>query len=143
MSPFSRLLHELRQRHDLRQNALAEKMGYDKTYISAVEVGLKGPPTPEFIDRLVRALSLSEAERQHLHEAADASRRKMVVDSNISEDAYWLLKELRERLHKLSPTQIRVIRDVLSLPIEGQAATRTADACDARHRSHTKQEATM
>ncbi|MBK0110959.1 MULTISPECIES: helix-turn-helix domain-containing protein [unclassified Delftia] len=143
MSPFSRLLHELRQRHDLRQNALAEKMGYDKTYISAVEVGLKGPPTPEFIDRLVRALSLSEAERQHLHEAADASRRKVVVNSDIPEDAYWLLKELRERLHKLSPTQIRVIRDVLSLPIEGQAVACTADACGARQRPHAKQEATM
>jgi transcriptional regulator with XRE-family HTH domain len=142
VSPFARLLHELRQRHGLRQCALAEKVGYDKTYISAVEVGLKGPPTAEFIDRLAQTLSLSEEERLRLHEAADASRRKMVVDSDIPEDAYWLLKDLRERIHKLSPTQIRVIRDVLSLPVEEQLSAPVPARFNGR-RPRSKQEATM
>lgn len=56
MSPFARQLHELRLRHGIRQNELAELIGYDQTYISALEVGLKGPPTPEFVDKVVATL---------------------------------------------------------------------------------------
>lgn len=39
-------------RHGVRQVELAERIGYEQSYISALEAGAKGPPTPEFIDRL-------------------------------------------------------------------------------------------
>lgn len=41
MSPFSHFLHELRMRYDIRQVELAETMGYEQSYISALEVGIK------------------------------------------------------------------------------------------------------
>jgi transcriptional regulator with XRE-family HTH domain len=66
MSPFSHFLHDLRMRLEIRQAELAELVGYEQSYISALEVGLKGPPTQEFIARLIHALSLSPAEQQHL-----------------------------------------------------------------------------
>lgn len=62
MSPFTRQLSELRMRHGIRQNELAELIGYDQTYISALEVGLKEPPTPEFVDKLVTTLPMTPAE---------------------------------------------------------------------------------
>ena len=37
MSPFSRLLAETRRRNGLRQIDLAELLGYEQTYLSALE----------------------------------------------------------------------------------------------------------
>lgn len=88
MSPFARQLHELRLRHGIRQNELAELIGYDQTYISALEVGLKGPPTPEFVDKVVATLPLTPAEQEELRTAAKASDRKLVLDPDAHPDVY-------------------------------------------------------
>ena len=50
-------------RHGMRQGDLAEAMGYEQTYISALEIGSKGPPTDEFIERAIKALQLGDAEQ--------------------------------------------------------------------------------
>ena len=102
-------------KHGIRQVDLAALIGYDQTYISAVESGLKGPPTDEFVSKLGQALALPPQELHELQTAADASQRKLVVDLDTPEDAYWLLKDLRDNFPTLSSTQIRVIRDVLRL----------------------------
>lgn len=115
MSPFSQFLHDLRLRNNLRQAELAEVLGYEQSYISALEVGLKGPPTDEFIERLIKELSISQTEQDHLRNIARASQRKLVIDLDAPPDIYWLLKDLRDEVKRLSPVQIRVIRDVLTL----------------------------
>lgn len=89
MSPFAHFLHDLRMRRNVRQADLAELMGYEQSYISALEIGLKGPPTPEFLSRLVAALSLSPDEQAQLQLAADASQRKLVLDPDMPEDIFW------------------------------------------------------
>jgi len=116
MSPFARQLSELRMRHGIRQNELAELIGYDQTYISALEVGLKGPPTPEFVDKLVTALPLTPAEADEIRVAAKASDRKLVLDPDAHPDVYWMLDALRRRLDRLHPAQARMIRELLNLP---------------------------
>lgn len=114
MSPFSQFLHDLRLRNNLRQSELAEVLGYEQSYISALEVGLKGPPTDEFIERLIKVLSISQTEQDQLRNVARASQRKLVIDLDAPPDIYWLLKDLRDEVKRLSPVQIRVIRDVLT-----------------------------
>jgi len=120
VSPFSHLLHELRLRHHIRQIELAELMGYEQSYISALEVGLKGPPTQEFIDRLINVLPLSPTEQQEILAAAEASQRKLILDADTPQDVYWLLKEFREAVQQLRPVHVRMIRDVLSLSGAGK-----------------------
>ncbi len=116
MSPFARQLCELRMRHGIRQNELAKLIGYDQTYISALEVGLKGPPTQEFVDKLVRTLPLTSTEAAEIRIAAKASDRKLVLDSDAHPDVYWMLDALRQRLDRLHPAQARMIRELLDLP---------------------------
>lgn len=77
-------------------------MGYEKIYISALEVGKKGSPTPEFIDKLIAALNLTSEESEQLRDAADASKRKFVFDANVPLDVYWLIRDLRKCLPKLN-----------------------------------------
>lgn len=115
MSPFSQSLISLRSRYGIRQGELAEMVGYEQSYISALEVGLKGPPTKELVDRICDELSLSDEERQKLHEAREASQRKFTIDLDSREDVYWMFKDLMEYLSELSEAQVRVIREVVRI----------------------------
>ncbi len=115
MSPFSQLLHDLRVRQGLRQAELAERIGYEQSYISALEVGLKGPPTDEFLDRVANAMSLGDEERHQLWVAAQASQRKLVIDPDAPPDIYWMLNDLRSEVDRLTPVQVRMIREVIAM----------------------------
>lgn len=110
MNPFGSLLHSIRISHGIRQFELAELIGYEQTYISALEVGKKGPPTTEFITKLTSALNLSTGECEQLLDAADASQRKFVFDANVPQDVYWLMLDLRNSLPELNSAQIDMIR---------------------------------
>jgi transcriptional regulator with XRE-family HTH domain len=116
MSPFSQFLHDLRMRRRLRQADLADLLGYEQSYISALEIGLKGPPTNEFLDRLTHVLALSTSERDEMQVASHASQRKLVIDPDAPPDIYWLLADLRGAVDRLSPSQVRIIREVLVMP---------------------------
>lgn len=98
---------------NIRQAELAALMGYEQSYISALEIGVKGPPTADFLSRLISVLSLSEKELQQLKLVAEASQRKLIIDPDTPEDVYWLIKDLRDQVASLTPIQIRMMRDVL------------------------------
>lgn len=110
------MLNELRTRHDVRQNELAELIGYDQTYISALEIGTKGPPTAEFVDRLVAGLQLSASDESALRAAAAESERKITLDCDAPEEYYHMVAALRRRLPQLHPAQARLTQGLLDLP---------------------------
>lgn len=140
MSPFSEFLHALRMRRGLRQADLAELLGYEQSYISALEVGLKGPPTSEFLGRLIQALALPTSEQHELHAVTHASQRKLVIDPDAPPDIYWLLTDLRDTLSRLSPSQVKIIREVL-----GMQVALAGERAESVHRlkRRRKEEATM
>jgi len=115
MSPFSLLLHDLRVRHGLRQADLAALIGYEQSYISALEVGLKGPPTDVFLDRVANAMSLSDEDRRQLRLTVWASQRKLVLNLDAPPDIYWMLNELRDGVDGLTPVQVRMIREIIAM----------------------------
>lgn len=115
MSPFAHFLHELRLKHGIRQTELAELLGYEQSYISALEVGIKGPPTDEFLGKLARSFDMTSAERQELTQIAEASQRKLALDTDSPQGLYWMLYELRQHVDKLHPAQVQMIRDILKL----------------------------
>lgn len=90
-------------------------IGYEQTYISSLETGRKGPPPKEFIDRLAKILNLSADEHAQLIEAANASSRKFIIEKDVPLDVYWLFNDLRSRQLDLSPIQVRLIRDLISI----------------------------
>lgn len=128
-------------RNDIRQAELADLLGYEQSYISALEIGLKGPPTEEFIERLIQTLSIPSAEQSQLQAAAEASQRKLVIDSDAPPDVYWLLKDLREKVPRISPAKVRMIRDILGIQ-EAQSEARPESIRRLKRRSR-KEEATM
>lgn len=140
MSPFSQLLYDLRKRYGVRQAELAVMVGYEQSYISALESSLKGPPTPEFVDRLIRALKLPESAQQELHDVMAASHRKLDIAPSAPTDIFLLLRDLRAEVNNLSPSQVRMIRDVINLR---KALTEERPAASRRTKHRTNEEARM
>lgn len=140
MSPFATFLHDLRMSRGIRQSDLAELVGYERSYIAALEASIKGPPTNEFVGKLISALSLSKPEEQLLLQALMASERKLVLDPQSSQEIYWLLADLRQQLPNLHPAQIKIMRDIIAM--QGSLATQVHES-DWRIRRRTKEETPM
>lgn len=115
MSPFSILFRHTRDKSGLRQKDLAELLGYEQSYVSAIEIGTKGPPTLEFVHKLISVLALNEDEAQKLWEAMDASQRKIQIPSDAPEGIFLLGYELRKQIDHLHPLQVEAMLAILRL----------------------------
>jgi transcriptional regulator with XRE-family HTH domain len=116
MSPFSVLLRDLRTFCGLKQAEFAEKVGVEQSYVSAIEVGGKGPPGRDFVERLVEAFDLDSSWEQRLHEAIEQSHRRLELPKNASIETYKMFNGLRIQMEKLHPAQIELIEFALKLP---------------------------
>ncbi|WP_184415265.1 helix-turn-helix domain-containing protein [Rhodocyclus tenuis] len=116
MSPFAIYLRALRKQRGLRQNELARRLGYEPSYISALERSDKGPPKQDFVDRLIRILALSDEEQLALSQALRLSRRQISLPFRASEREYVLLHQLEPQLGRLTPLQIHLIELALQIP---------------------------
>ena len=116
MSPFSIFLRQLRLSRGYKQKELADRLGYEPSYLSALERSEKGPPRQDFIQRLIRDLQLNESEQAELTRALKASRRQVSLPARASEREYALLHQLEPHLGNLDPVQIQMIELVLQMP---------------------------
>ncbi len=116
MSPFSTAFRELRVFCGRRQADFAEQLGYEQSYISAIELGTKGPPTEAFIERLVERLNLDDGWESRLRNALEESQRKIVLPNEASESVFRMFNELRRQLETLHPAQIELMQMALRLP---------------------------
>jgi transcriptional regulator with XRE-family HTH domain len=116
VTTFSRFLKQSRVKRNLRQKQLAYLLGYEQSYISALERGVKGPPRRDFVDRLIRNLALDEAEQGQLKEAITASRRHFSLPRCVSEVELQLVHQLAPQLGRLTPLQIQLIELALAIP---------------------------
>jgi transcriptional regulator with XRE-family HTH domain len=80
--PFGPLLGQLRRRHGLSQEDLADQLGCKRTYISQLERNLKIPSTVH-LQRLAHALTLASHEAEALVEAASISRDTLELPSTM------------------------------------------------------------
>ncbi len=117
MSPFAGKLKSLRILRGLRQVELANLVGYEQSYVSALELGVKGPPNGEFIENLIKALNLSQIEQETLKESVEASQRNLCVPAEAPAEVFYLFNRLRKQIDHLHPCQIELIQTALNLPI--------------------------
>nr|WP_281374089.1 helix-turn-helix transcriptional regulator [Aromatoleum toluvorans] len=127
-------MRELRMHHSMRQADLAVQMGYEQSYLSALEVGTKGPPTIEFVAKLIQVFDLDAGEQAALQAAVRESQRKYVVPNTASVELFKMMHELWEVFETLQPVQIKLMRDVIALG--GQLAPPSHPVCGRGHRKH-------
>jgi transcriptional regulator with XRE-family HTH domain len=116
VSPFSRFLKLIRLKRGFRQKQLALHLGYEPSYLSALERGEKGPPRDDFIARLIRGLSLNQHEQVELEEALKSSRRQFSIPRSATDSEFQLVHQLVPKLGNLNQLQIQLIQIALSIP---------------------------
>ncbi|OYX29924.1 MAG: transcriptional regulator, partial [Hydrogenophilales bacterium 32-62-9] len=68
----------MRFRHGLRQQEMAEQLGYEQAYISAIELGKKSP-SEDLLRKLAKEMDLSDSDQEALSLAVKESKRKYVL----------------------------------------------------------------
>jgi transcriptional regulator with XRE-family HTH domain len=116
MSPFAIYLKQLRLSRGKNQKTLAYELGYEPSYLSALERSEKGPPRQDFIKRLIQGMNLDEVEQAELAHALKASRRQFSLPARASEQEYALLHQLEPQLGRLHPMQLQLIQMALQMP---------------------------
>lgn len=115
MSPFSKLIGDLRKSRGVRQSKLAEAVGFEQSYISALEAGTKGPPSSEFVEKMNDFFNLNEHEQEMVACALSKSSRKFNLPIDAHQSLYELCYELKKSSTHLQPQQIEIVTNVLRL----------------------------
>lgn len=127
MSPFADALRRARFRKGLRQQDLADLMGCERSYVSALENDLKLAPPAEFVDRLSAGLELLAAETEALQQARVRSRRRYDIPADVPPAAFEFLHELFTRLDRLSEQHLVALSATLQLGQAGMPETAPAE----------------
>lgn len=115
MSPFSQTLRELRVKRRLLQKDAAAVLGYEQSYLSALETGAKGPPRKGFIERLIRVYALDKEEISALERSLSESKRILVLPKEATHDEFQLFSKLGTQLGRLQKRQIDLITIALDM----------------------------
>lgn len=78
MAPFGEWLRRYRIEHRFTLREMARRVGVSAAYLSAVEVGQKGP-SEKLLVEIVTKFGLKEEDAQELRRAADQSARTVRV----------------------------------------------------------------
>ena len=90
-------------------------LGYEQSYISALETGGKGTPLPAFIDTVILKMSLDEADIVGLREAWANSMHTIRIPKQASPEIYRLCHDLEKQLPILSSNQVQLIQIALRI----------------------------
>lgn len=113
-SPVSIFLRNTRLRAGLTQRQLADQVGYEQGYVSAIELGLKSPSS-EYLAALVAALKLSTKSQDELAAALKSSRRRFTLPPEVSTETYLFCNELWEKIERLHPTLLSTIHNMIRM----------------------------
>ncbi len=114
MTPFGEKLRALRREKGVTLKQMAGALELSPAYLSALEHGHRGRPTPALIVQICEYFHLIWDDYEEMHRLARLSHPRVVVDtSGLSPEATELANLLAERIDALTPPAIRTMRDML------------------------------
>lgn len=104
-------LRKLRIDRDERLLDMADRLGKSASFVSAVEVGKKAPPTG-FEEEIIRLYDLNHERAENLRGAADRSRKSFLVEpkSELARDTAGLFAR---KIDDLNATQLKRMQEIL------------------------------
>lgn len=115
MNPASKLIRQLRLDRALSQKEAANLLGYEQSFLSAIEGSSKDVPKKYFIDQIIKKYRLTQEEQKQLNEAIVRSNRKLVIPPKSPESVYNLIYRMNEQIEHLSDRQIKLIDIALEI----------------------------
>lgn len=111
LSKYGQTVRKFRIDRGLRLNHMAVALGYQPSFLSAIETGQKPVPQGDFIARVADYLELTEQEHQELHRAALESTK--VVKIQVDDDSRDLVAAFARSLPNLSAEKKSAIEAIL------------------------------
>jgi transcriptional regulator with XRE-family HTH domain len=114
MTPFGQKLRQLRKRNDITQKQLAAKLDISAAYLSALEHGRRGRPSPMLVDQICALFDIIWDEADELRDLGRLSHPKITIDTaGLDASATELANRLARDIGRLSPAQIAEILEIL------------------------------
>lgn len=111
MTPFGDKIRELRRRRGITLKQLAGALELSPAYLSALEHGHRGLPTPALIVQICEYFNLIWDDYEEMHRLARLSHPRVVVDTRgLAPAATELANLMAERIGALDDTTITAIR---------------------------------
>ena len=103
MTPFGLKMRDWRRQKNLTQQKQAEFLGVSKAYISALETGTRGQPSPAVVDQICIWLGLIWDDAEELKRLASLSHPKPSIDvRNQTAESVYLANLLAQNINRLS-----------------------------------------
>jgi len=107
MTPFGRKLRHLRAAKACQLKDLARALKVSSAYLSALEHGRRGKPSPGLVQQVAAYFNLAWDQVDELKALADLSDPRIVIDTaGLSPEATELANALAARIGSLSETEI-------------------------------------
>jgi transcriptional regulator with XRE-family HTH domain len=114
MTPFGEKVRELRRQRGVTLKQLAGALELSPAYLSALEHGHRGRPTPAFIVQICEYFHLIWDDYEEMHRLARLSHPRVVVDTRgLSPTATELANLLSERIGEIDDQTMNSVIDVL------------------------------
>jgi transcriptional regulator with XRE-family HTH domain len=125
MTPFGEKIRELRRKKGVTLKQMAGALELSPAYLSALEHGHRGRPTPALVVQICEYFHLIWDDYEEMHRVVGLSHPRVVVDtSGLPPEATEIANLLAERIEHLSPLAIKTIRDTLRAATPAPAAAR-------------------
>lgn len=115
MSPFAYQLRKIRTERQLQQKVMAEIIGCEPSYLSALETDSKVPPQKEKLIQFLKKMSLSSEQTAELLSAAEKSRRTIRLPLKARCQLFEVCHALEDQLPNLSDMQLELIAFALRI----------------------------
>ena len=114
MTPFGLRLRQLRREKGVTLQDQARVLGVSPAYISALEHGQRGKPSPAFVDQICVWLGLIWDDAEQLKHLAQMSHPKPPLRTGgLSAQATFLANLLAQNIDRLSTDDCRALTEVL------------------------------
>jgi len=108
MTPFGLKLRELRTQRGLTLKEMAEALNLSSAYLSALEHGRRGRPSPGLVMQILGYFNVIWDEGEELKDLAELSHPKVTLDtSGLSPMATELANRLERSIRTLPPDTVR------------------------------------
>ena len=114
MTPFGEKIRELRRRKGVTLKQMAGALELSPAYLSALEHGHRGRPTPALVVQICEYFHLIWDDYEEMHRIARMSHPRVVVDtSGLTPEATEVANLLAERIGHLPAPALKTLRDTL------------------------------
>jgi len=114
VTPFGEKVREHRRRRGMTLTRMAQDLQLSPAYLSALERGRRGRPSPVLVDQICAYFHIIWDEADELRQLARLSHPRVVIDtSGLNAAATLLANRLAEGIGRLPPERIdRLLREL-------------------------------